>query len=186
MKTSNEELIRDLTTLGMNTKNPEALTVQQVRIAYHKTALAVHPDKADHENPEQVKEFTAAFQELGNCYQRVLKHIIEKLKSQNVNISQPMNDEAVFAKENFDKFNFPNENCGSFTVNVEDELAEAWQDCLQDVYGEPRIVTNPNGTECDRMWKVMFGQNGQNIELTIHFYNHNKPKDKKQSTIIIQ
>ena len=47
-------------------------------------------------------------------------------------------------------------------------------------------MTNPNGTECDRMWKVIFGQNGQNIELTIHFYNHNKLKDKKQSKILIQ
>ena len=92
-----------------------------------------------------------------------------------------MNDEAVFAKENFDKFNFPFKNQGSFTDRV-----EVWQDCLENAYGEPTIVTNPNGTECDRMWKMMYGQNGQTSKITIHFYNHNKPKDRKQSKLLIQ
>ena len=71
-------------------------------------------------------------------------------------------------------------NKGSFTVNVEDSLAKALEDCLEHVYGDPKI--NPNG---DRMWKTMFGEKEQQIEITVHFYNHDKPKDKKQSKILI-
>ena len=155
-KGTSDELKKDLSTLRMDIDNLE--TEQQARTAYHKVALEVHPDKADPENREQVAKFTAAFQELGNCYQRVLKHIIDKMQSQGKDVIEPMNDEAVFTKEDFDKFNFPFENRGSFTVGVEDDLAEVWQDCLEEKYGEPQIVINENGTECDRMWKVMFGQ----------------------------
>ena len=189
MKTSkgtSDELQKDISTLRLDINNLESLTVKQARNAYHKIALEIHPDKADPENAEQVAEFTAAFKELGNSYQRVLKFIVERLQAQSGDTIDPVNDEAIFAKENFHQFNFPFENNGSFTVNVEDNLAEAWQDCLESVYGEPRIFKNPNGTECDRLWKIMFGQNGRNIEITIHFYNHNKPKDKKQSKILIQ
>ena len=32
----------------------------------------------------------------------------------------------------------------------------------------------------------MFGQDAHKKELTVHFYNHNKPKDKKQSKLLIQ
>ena len=80
---------------------------------------------------------------------------------------------------------FPFENMGSFTVHVEDCLADAWQLCLESVYGAPRIVIN-NGKEGDRFWKIMFGQDDQHVEITLHFYNHNKPRDKKQSKILIQ
>ena len=99
-------------------------------------------------NLEQVKEYTAAFQEAGNAYQRILKHVIDRLQSQNDNAEGPANDEAIFAKENFHRFNFPMENKGSFTVNVKDNLAEVWQECLHAVYGEPRIVRNANGRWC--------------------------------------
>ena len=126
-----EELMKDLSTLRLDAHNLNSLTVKHARVAYHKAALLVHPDKADPENLEQVAEFTAAFKELGNSYQRVLKHIIDKLQSQSDVSVKPMNDEAVFAKEHFDKFNFPFENQGSFTVRVEDNLAEVWQDVLQ-------------------------------------------------------
>ena len=85
MKTNkgrSDELKKDLSTLRMDIDNLESLTVQQARAAYHKVALEIHPDKADPENREQVAKFTAAFQELGNCYQRVLKYIIDRLQSQ--------------------------------------------------------------------------------------------------------
>ena len=32
----------------------------------------------------------------------------------------------------------------------------------------------------------MVGHEGQKTEITVHFYNHNKPKDKKQSIFLIQ
>ena len=69
--TPSEQLKKDLATLKMNIDNLESLSVQQARTQYRKVALTVHPDKADPDNHEQVEEFTAAFQELGNCYQRV-------------------------------------------------------------------------------------------------------------------
>ena len=36
------------------------------------------------------------------------------------------------------------------------------------------------------MWKTVFSQGGRDLEITIHFYNHNKPKHKKQSKILVQ
>ena len=37
---------------------------------------------------------------------------------------------------------------------------------------------NAKGTETDRLWKIVYTQN---TEITVHFYDHNKPKDKKNS-----
>ena len=179
-----EELRKDFATLGVHDVEVESLTVEQAKAAYRKAALITHPDKADPAFPKQVADFTAAFQELGNCYERVLKHIVEKLQAQDDNF-EPSTDAALFAKDNFNKFNFPFENKGSFTVQVEDVLADIWQECLEIVYGVPRIVMN-GGTESDRMWKTMYSLNDQQIELTIHFYNHNKPNAKKQSKILVQ
>ena len=100
-------LKKDLSTLGIGIEKLETVTAKDARIAYHKTAREVHPDKADPENLEQVKEYTAAFQEAGNAYQRILKHVIERLQSENDNAEGTANDEAIFAQENFNKFNFP-------------------------------------------------------------------------------
>ena len=180
--TTSEQLKKDLATLQIDIDHLETLSVQQASTQYRKVALTVHPDKADPHNPKQVEEFTAAFQELGNCYQRVLKYIVERLQSE----IEPMNDEDLFARENFDNFNFPFENQGSFTVKVEDDLAEVWQDCFESVFGAPRIVKTPKGTESDRIWKIIFEHEGRKSEITVHFYNHNKPKHKKQSLFLIQ
>ena len=141
-----ETLKEDLITLGIDAEKLESVTVQDARIAYHKTSREIHPDKADPENLDQVAKYTALFQEAGNSYQRILNFVIEKLQHDKEN--QSANDEAIFAKENFHRFNFPMENKGSFTVNVKDNLAEVWQECLHAVYGEPRIVRNANGRWC--------------------------------------
>ena len=69
--TLGEQLKKDLVTLNIDFDNLKSLSVQHARSQYHKIALTIHPDKADPENHEQVEEFTARFQELGNCYQRV-------------------------------------------------------------------------------------------------------------------
>ena len=188
MKTThetNDDIRKDFSTMRMDANNLEDLTVEKAKKAYRKRAAVIHPDKADPADLKQVAEFTAAFQDLGNSYQRILKYIIEKLKNQSEETDEPLNEEDIFAKENFDKFNFPFENTGSFTVLVEDNLADVWQECFECVYGAPQVVIN-KGVEGDRFWKIMFGQSGQNIELTVHFYNHNKPRAKKQSKILIQ
>ena len=64
-------------------------------------------------------------------------------------------------------------------------MAEAWQDSLENAYGKPHIVKNPNGMETDRIWKIIYGPLLGKIEITLHFYNHNKPKDKKQSFVVV-
>ena len=184
MMNMTEELRKDLATLGVHDDEAESLTVEQAKAAYRKAALLTHPDKADPACPKQVADFAAAFQELGSCYEIVLKHINDKLQAQDDSF-EPSTDAALFAKDNFNQFNFPFENNGSFTVLVEDNLAEIWQECLEIVYGAPRIVMN-GGTESDRMWKTLYAQNEHEIELTIHFYNHNKPNAKKQSKILVQ
>ena len=183
-----EELKKDMATLRIDIETLVSLTIKQAKNQYHKIALVTHLDKADPDNPKQVEEFTAAFKELGNSYERVFKYIVEKLQSKSEDVIEPqhMNDEDVFVRENFNKFNFPYENHGSFTVNVEDYLAGLWQECLEQVYGEPCIRINAKGTECDRLWKTRFGQEVHCAEITVHFYNHNKPKDKKQSKLLIQ
>ena len=181
--------MKDFSTMRIEVDKLEELTVEKAKKAYHKVAAEVHPDKADPANLKQVAEFTeftAAFQDLGNSYQRVLKYIVENLKNQSEDANEPLNEEEIFSKDNLDKFNFPFENMGSFTVQVEDRLAHVWQQCLESLYGAPRVDINDKGTVCDRMWKIMFSQGGQNVALTLHFYNHNKPRDKKQSKILIQ
>ena len=163
-------------------------TFKETRIAYHKAAKKTHPDKADRSNLEEIARYTAAFQEVGNCYQRIRIFIVQRLSANHDegNKKDYSWDGDIFLIKNFDKFNFPAENKGSFTVRVEDNLAKFWQDSLEWQYGKPRIDKTPNGTESDRHWKVRFGQDEQNIELTVHFYNHNKYKDKKQSKLMIQ
>ena len=181
-----EVLKKDLETFGISVNNLESLTVQEIRAAYHKLAKEIHPDRVDPGDKEKVAKCTAAFQEAGNSYQRLLKFIIDKLQKERDNTDNSANDAEIFAKENFGKFNFPFENQGSFTVKVEDYLAEAWQECLQNAFGNPSIRRNANGTECDRIWKIMYGPEVAKMEITLHFYNHNKPKDKKQSKMLIQ
>ena len=179
-----EQIKKDLKTLGIDEDKLDTLTVKDARTGYHETARKIHPDKADQNNHEQVQKQNAAFQEAGNAYGRILKYIIARLQDQKNRDLEPVNDEDTFARDNFDKFNFPSENIGSFTVLVEDHLAELWQDSLQEIYGEPRIVkVATTGTESDRIWKITYINN---MEITLHFYNHNKPKDKKQSKVLVQ
>ena len=78
------------------------------------------------------------------------------------------NDEDLkFFEDNYEKFNFPFENKGSFTVLIEDYLADTWQRCIENILGEPKVVINAWGTECDRIWKVTH----ENCEITLHIYN---------------
>ena len=85
-----------------------------------------------------------------------------------------------FFDENFEKFNFPFENKGSFTVNIEDYLADTWQACITNILGEPKVAINPHGTECDRSWKVSYTQE-KTINITIHIYKKPKKQERKQA-----
>lgn len=117
----------------------------------------------------------AAFQELLDAY-----HKLRELFSGNTDIQDDIKDEEVFFRDNFERFNFPFENKGSFTVGIEDHLADIWQNCIESLLGEPKITKNAFGTECDRFWKVSYHE----IDITVHIYNN--PKNKKGSKLMLQ
>ena len=155
-----DELSTDLAYLTIDTDSQDDLTVEMVKTSYYRVAMVVHPDKTDRENPKQVEEFTAAFQELLNSYHRVLQYMMENMEENDKENhetmkDEPMSDDALFAKECFDIFNFQYENKGSFTVRVEDILADVWHECLGIIYGDPKVVQTPTGTESDRFWKPL-------------------------------
>ena len=112
-------------------------------------------------------------------YELVRKHF-KALNDDGSHEDSDSDDEDVFFFDNFEKFNFPFENNGSFTVMIEDHLANAWQDCMEKVYGTPKVIINQQGTECDRSWKTKH----EGIEITVHIYNN--PKNGKGSKLMIQ
>ena len=63
---------------------------------------------------------------------------------------------------------------------MEDSRADAWQECLEEILGEPKVKRNNKGTECDRLWKVDY----KDIAITIHIYNN--PKNKTGSKLMLQ
>ena len=171
----NEDLKRYLAILEIVADDVSTVTLRDANLAFQKIALIVHPDKAG-------KESTAAFQRLRDAYERVRNHFKEKINLDDESIVVT-DEETRFFDDNFEKFNFPFENKGSFTVRIEDSIADFWQNCLTEQFGEAKVKINGRGTECDRHWKVEYGQE-KRIEITIHIYN--KPKNKKGSKLMLQ
>ena len=161
--------------LGLQECNLEEVTMKDAINAYRRNAKKIHPDKAG-------DSFTAAFQELVNSYRRVLEYLYKRNKDTKVN--DDYDDVEKFSNDNFENFNFPHENKGSFTVHVEDSKADTWEECIQDILGAPTIERS-NGVAYGKYWKVTFACDDQKGELTIHFYNKPKTK-KKKSSILIQ
>ena len=127
-------------------------------------------------------EFNAAFQELKEAFEKVRDHIRYKSNTHEKAEADSDDNERSF-DDNFEKFNIPQENKGSFTVFIENSLAQAWQDCLISILGEPKVVINSNGVECDRSWKVSYTQQ-KTIDITIHIYKN--PKNKTGSKLMLQ
>ena len=152
------------------------VTIRDINVAFRKLALKFHPDKGV-ESEKQKR--TVAFTELRLAYEKLKKYIGEKQKHDlnDDEENQEEKDEEEFFSKNFEKFNFPHENKGSFTIKIEEHLADSWQECITNLLGEPR--RNP-GTECERIWKVNHG----GIDITLHIYD--KPKNKKGSKLMLQ
>ena len=150
----------------------ETVFIRDVDIAFRKLALVKHPDKAG-------GDFKEEFQELLCSYRTLLTYFKEK-NIEDDDLAVDDTDDDKFFKDYFERFNFPFENKGSFTVSIEDLLADTWQECIEHILGAPKVVINAHGTECDRIWKVSYN----NIEITIHMYN--KPKNKKGSKLMLQ
>ena len=124
-----EDLRKDLEALGLQDSDVTIMTMKDVIRAYKKVALKIHPDKAGTAK-------TAEFQDLVNSYQQILKYL--NVRGKNVKTDE--NDEVdKFTKDNFENFNFPHENRGSFSVHVEDEKADVWEECIENLYGDPTI-----------------------------------------------
>ena len=121
------------------------VTSGDVNTAFRKEAKNIHPDKAGDES-------TAEFQQLLAAYNALREYFKERsdLSGVDVHENDNDNDDEQFFKDNFEKFNFPYANKGSFTIGIEDSLVDTWQNCMESLLGVPKVVINPWGTECDR------------------------------------
>ena len=161
-----DSLIRDLNILGISDTPVKDLTVHNVKIAFFKLALVKHPDKAGGSS--------AAFQELLKSYQNILKHLAENLNNDDLD-----NDEQ-FLKDLFKEFNFPRENDQSFTILIENELADTWEEEISELYNDPTINAASNGHQ----WKTMFEFAGNVVKISMTLWK--SPKSNNQSKILIQ
>ena len=143
---------------------------EDVNAAFKRLALLLHPDKAGEQK-------TAAFQKLRAAHEKLRKYF-EINGAESREVIETENDEDKFFNENFEQFNFPTENKGSFTVKIENYLADTWQVNIENILGEPKVKINSHGTECDRSWKVSY----EGIDITLHIYNN--PKNNKGSKLL--
>ena len=160
--------VKQLLSLLKIDKDLDNITVKDINVAYRKLAKTIHPDKAGDEKTE-------AFQDLLQASVKLRDYFKDKVQS-----ADETDEEELFFKDNFERFNYPFENKGSFTVGIEDHLADTWQSCIEELLGPPKVTKNSWGTECDRYWKVPYSDS----EITLHIYNN--PKNKKGSKLMLQ
>ena len=176
MKMNTQVISELLSILGIS-DDISKVTIRILRVAFKKQALLLHPDKA---GADEQKVRTAAFQKLRSAYDEIKQFIEENMKTGFNLQTVEETDEEVFFKDNFEQFNFPYENKGSFTVRIEDFLADTWEVFIVQLLGDPTVTKNPSGVECDRFWKVSY----KYIDITIHIYKN--PKNKKGSKLMLQ
>jgi DnaJ-class molecular chaperone len=166
---SEQSLRQDCEIVGIKYENINTTTVREVIVAYRKEALNVHPDKVLDESDK--KEATKAFQALNNSYERILRFLLDNNAKEDEACDEENsdeNEEERFMKDNFQNFNFPHENDGSFTVKIQHAQADSWQESLENKYGLPQVEKNNRGTECDRLWKFKYTVEGRETDITVH------------------
>ena len=117
-----EEIKRDLKTLNIEEESLLTITISEVNGAWRKAARKLHPDKAGDES-------TSEFQDLSNAYQRVIKFLLDNHETTE-NTDEDDADDVRFTRDNFANFNFPKQNDNSFVVKVQNDMANAWSQCL--------------------------------------------------------
>ena len=170
VKMNNTELNKLLLVLNI-VKDITDISLKEVNNAFRKQVKLIHPDKSGDENTEKCQRLIDAYKKLKEYFK------INGADSRDIIESDI---EEKFFRENFERFNFPIANMGSFTVSIEDYLADIWQECMENKLGEAKVNINQHGTECDRLWKVQY----KSVEITIHLYNN--PKNKKGSKLMLQ
>ena len=173
------QFVEDLKILDIDVNLKDSVTIRDVITAFRKKAKVTHPDKVG-------DQYTAEFQDIRLAYERALKYLVKKNNAdEGKTVDDVRGDEEKFAEDNFDHFNFPKRNTDSFTIVVENELADVWQESFKNLFGEPIINKNrTTGTESGRVWKIDFRHGEQSCELTVHFYN--KPVTTKKSKFLVQ
>ena len=114
----------------------ENVTINDVNRAFRRLAKVTHPDKTS-------EAFTSAMQELLQSCKILRKYFKSNPKTKEIVEKE---DDFQFFEDNFEKFNFPFENKGSFTVVIEDYLANTWEECMTKIMGDPKVVINDWGT----------------------------------------
>ena len=130
---SKEEIANYLAELELNS-DIKQLKLKDISVAFQKLAIVLHPDKAGEGS-------TGAFQSLRTAYEKLRDHF-----SNSPEHAADSTVERDFFEDNFEAFNFPFENLGSFTVKIEDTLATVWNDCISQSLGLPLIKSNKQGT----------------------------------------
>ena len=103
-----EEIENCLKELKLDFSHNEQIKLKNISVAFQKLAVVLHPDKAGEGS-------TSAFQSLRQAYEKLRDHFIAQASESTV--------ERNFFDDNYEAFNFPFENLGSFTVRIENSLA---------------------------------------------------------------
>ena len=129
----------DLKVLKLEDVDIQELTIREVIQAYRKAVKKVHPDVSGYDSKEDC-------QELGGAYERILKILVDRSKTHEDSKGEEFEEtsesedcEERFVKENFHNFNFPTQKEGSFVIKVENDLADTWDKCFLELYGQPKI-----------------------------------------------
>ena len=181
----NQQIHEAMETLELSSDNK--LTEKAVTKAFFRLAKLLHPDK----HPDDKMKYTLQFQQINSAYQAILEYLnklpndTEESNGDGEEGTDDNDETGRFIRENFKKFNFPKQNEDSFTVIIEDHMADKWEEDIEKVYGTPDIVKTPKGVPYAKKWKFSYQFENQESVITLHLYN--KPKSKgKQSKILVQ
>ena len=165
----NMEYQEDCETVGIPFDTIDSVTIKEVIHAYRRKALKIHPDKVEEKYKENANK---EMQALNRSYERILRYLTEKAKEERdiseTGFNEEESEEKTFTEECFKNFNFPTENDGSFTVNIQHAQADAWQDILEKIYGEPTVHKSSKGVIGDTFWQFKYSVEETETIITLH------------------
>ena len=145
-------------------------TMKELNSRYRKLALIMHPDK--HGNSSAAKK---DFQELLNHYKVLGDYII------NNDNNDSADEEEKDNMDIFKQFNFDQKNIFSPTINIENNLANAWKVVLTQKFGDRVEKKDTNGLLFQHS---NFVYNSESVTITVTLWI--MPKTDNQSKLLIQ